>query len=82
MIKKIENINHLSKLVKLNLSNNCINKIEGLIGLNELQTLEISHNLIQSTADCTELVELPSLKHLDMKNNKLENKDEIVPFFT
>lgn len=33
-------------------------------------------------ADCQELLELPSLTSLDLKNNQLENKDEIVPFFS
>lgn len=82
LLKDIEGLCHLKKLAKLNLSHNMISEIRGLKGLDELQTLEISHNLIQTTANCQELVELPSLRHLDMKNNKLEDKNEILPFFT
>lgn len=82
MIREIENISHLTKLVKLNLSNNLITRITGLKGLNELQTLQLSHNNISDTADCQELLELPSLTSLDMKNNQLDNKDTIVPFFS
>jgi len=82
MIRDIENVCHLTKLVKLNLSNNLITKITGLKGLVELQTLQLNHNNISSTADCEELKELPSLSQLELKNNKLEDKDEIVPFFS
>jgi hypothetical protein len=33
-------------------------------------------------ADCVELLELKSLTTLELKNNRLEDKDAIVPFFS
>jgi dynein assembly factor 1 len=82
MIREIENVSHLKKLVKLNLSNNMITKISGLKGLDELQTLQLNHNNIGDVEDCQDLLELPSLTSLELKNNKLDKSDTIVPFFS
>jgi len=81
-IKVIENVNHLTKLVKLNLANNFIKKIENLKGLDLLTTLDLSNNMIPDTTSCHELKELPSLTSLDLKNNVIEDGENIVPFFS
>jgi len=49
-------------------------------GLAQLQNLDLSGNVIESIDDCEELKELPSLSHLDMKNNQIDDRDKIVPF--
>ena len=81
-IREIENISHLTKLVKINLSNNLISKIENLQGLDQLQTLDLSCNIIPSTSNCTGLLCLPSLACLDLHNNQLDDADLILPFFS
>ena len=68
-IKSIQNLSGLSGLVTLNLSQNLLSKVEGLAGLKLLQTLDLSGNNIVYIDDCEEIQELPSLSHLDMKNN-------------
>ena len=80
-IKKIEGLNHLKNLVTLNLSNNQIIKIENLAGCDSLRNLDLGGNLISSTEDCQELTLLPALGCLDLKNNQIEDSDNIVPFF-
>ena len=81
-ISKIENICHLTKLVKINLSQNFIKKIEGLKGLDLLTTIDLSGNLIPDTKSCEELLYLPSLASIDLKNNVIDDGDNIVPFFS
>lgn len=81
-IRKIENISHLKKLVRINLSHNLISVIEGLKGLDELQTIDLSHNMIQNTASCEELLWLPSIKSIDLKQNKIDDSENVLPFFT
>lgn len=80
-IKQIENLTCLSGLVTLNLSNNLIKEVSGLAGLSLLQNLDLSGNAIDSIDDCEELKELPSLSHLDMKNNHIDDREKIMPFF-
>jgi dynein assembly factor 1 len=70
-INTIENISHMSHLCKLDISGNRIVKIEGLKGLDNLATLDLSLNYIASTTDCEELLELPALVTLDLKENKI-----------
>ncbi len=69
-------------LQTLNIQGNQIKIISGLKGLNLLENLDLSSNLIQYTYNCQELLELPRLKKLDMKNNLLEDTDEVIPFFS
>ena len=54
--------------------------MEGVAGLDQLQNLDLSGNVIESIDDCEELQQLPSLSHLDMKNNQIDDRDKIVPF--
>lgn len=49
--------------------------------MNLLQNLDISSNFIESIDDCEELAHLPSLSHLDMKTNQIDDRDKIIPFF-
>ena len=79
-IKRMENLTFFPKLVILNLSHNQIERVEGLDNCMELQTLDLSHNLITSVADCEQLRELPKLAHLDLKNNQIDDTDNVVPF--
>jgi len=43
-------------------------------------TLDLSHNHIENITDCDQLKMLPKLAHLDLKANKINDKDNIVPF--
>lgn len=52
-----------------------------MAGLNLLQNLDLSGNAIEYIDDCEELKHLPSLSHLDMKNNHIDDREKIVPFF-
>ena len=71
-------MNHLSNLVTLNLSNNLIKKVEGLKGLDQLMNLDLSKNYFENVADLEELTELPSLSSLDLRNNQIEGKEEVL----
>ena len=68
-IHRIENLNHLKNLVTINLSQNYIKKIEGLVGLNNLENLDLHGNIIPNTESCEELLLLPKLANLDLKDN-------------
>ena len=74
-------MSHMKQLVNLNLSHNKITVIHGLEGCDSLKTLDISHNFIAKITDCEELKVLPSLTSLDMRDNHIADKDELVPFF-
>ena len=76
----MENLNNFNKLAVLNLSHNRIRVVAGLENCLELGTVDLSHNLIENITDCQQLQELPKLAHLDLKNNQINDKDEIVPF--
>ena len=80
-LKKIENLNHLTNLVTINLSHNMISNLEGLAGLVNLKNLDLQTNCIDSIDNMQELKELPQLQSLDMKNNQLDDRDRVVPFF-
>lgn len=77
----MEGLNHLSRLVNLNLSNNKIKVITGLKGLNELKNLDLVANFIPDTASCAELMELPKLAALDLSNNLIEDHENVLEFF-
>lgn len=80
-IEIMENLNHLSRLVNLNLSNNKIKCISGLKGLNELKNLDLVANFIPDTAACAELKELPKLAALDLSNNLIADHENVLEFF-
>ena len=47
-----------------------------------LKTLDISHNLIFDINDCAQLGQLPALTNLDLRENQIENHNEIITFFS
>mmetsp|Transcript_14886 Transcript_14886/g.25357 ORF Transcript_14886/g.25357 Transcript_14886/m.25357 type:complete len:173 (+) Transcript_14886:361-879(+) len=75
-------MSHLKNLVTINLSQNCISKIEGLAGLDQLLNLDLSSNILSDTESCHELLFLPALSNLDLKNNQIDDREKIVPFFS
>lgn len=79
-IPKMENLLSFSQLSILNLSHNKIKVVEGLENCLELMTVDLSHNEIENITDCDQLKELPKLAHLDLKANKINDKENIVPF--
>ena len=81
-IQEIKGLSTLKNLCTLNISHNRIRKIEGLENLECLKTLDISHNLIVDINDCEQVIELPALTNLDIRDNQIDNHREIVPFFT
>lgn len=81
-ISKIENLNHLSRLVNINLSNNRIKLIEGLVGLNELRSIDLLGNLLPDTVSCEELQQLPRLTSVDLTGNQIIDHDNVIPFFS
>lgn len=72
----------MKNLCTLNVSHNRIRRIEGLAGLDRLKTLDVSHNLIVDINDCEQVIELPALTNLDIRDNQIDNHRDIVPFFT
>lgn len=58
-----------------------IKVVEGLKGLNKLKNLDLAGNLIPNTAACEELLELPELASLDLKNNQIDDHDNFLTFF-
>jgi len=54
-ITKIENLNHLTNLVTINLSHNMIEKIEGLEGLVNLKNLDLQQNCLATVESLEEL---------------------------
>lgn len=59
-----------------------LKRVDGLAGLNLLQNLDLSANAIEFLDNCEELKALPSLSHLDLKGNQIDDRDKIVPFFS
>jgi len=57
-----------------------IKKVEGLENCMELSTLDLSNNIIENITDCEQLQWLPKLAHLDLKSNRIQDKENIVPF--
>jgi len=72
----------LTNLITLNLSSNVIKRIENLRGLDNLENLDLHGNIIPDTEACSELIHLPKLSHLDLKNNQIDDKDNVIPFFS
>jgi internalin A len=68
-IHQIENLDFLTKLKYLDISNNRIEKIEGLYTLSGLQVLDLSENLIEEIAG---LEYLSELRFLDLANNRIK----------
>lgn len=46
----------------------------------ELVSVDLSHNAIERITDCDQLKLLPKLAHLDLKVNKITDKENIVAF--
>ena len=57
----MENLEYLTNLDTLNLSNNLIKKIEGISSLDKITTLTLSHNFLQSADDVQGILDCPSL---------------------
>jgi len=72
---------HLKNLRTLNLSNNLIKKVEGLKGCENLKNLDLAGNLIPNTEACEELLEMPALCSIDLKNNQLTDHENFLEFF-
>lgn len=81
-IKRIDGLNHLRNLVTLNLSSNQISVIENLAGCENLRNLDLGGNIIPSVENCRELLHLPSLNCLDLKNNLIDDREELITFFS
>ena len=81
-IKKIEGLQTLTGLITINLSCNMIQRIEGLEGLVNLKNIDLQQNLIPDTESCEELLKLPNLQSIDLKNNQISDSDNLVPFFS
>ena len=80
-ISAIKNLTTLEQLVTLNLSHNKLRKVEGLECCLKLKTLDLSHNFIYDIADCEQVIELPELSNLDLRDNQIDTHNDIVPFF-
>lgn len=70
LIKKIENISHLSNLKVINLENNQIEKIKGLEGCLQLQSINLAKNRLSKPEDIEQLNLLPELTQVDLNKNK------------
>lgn len=81
LIKEISGLLTLTNLVTLNISHNQITKIEGLENCINLKQLDVSHNLITEMENCEQLKELQSLTSLDLRDNLINQKDALIPFF-
>ena len=56
--------------------------MQGLRGLNNLKNLDLGGNMLPNTIVCEELAELPNLVSLDLKNNKLDDHENFLSFFS
>lgn len=77
----MENLNHMTRLVNINLSHNRIKRIEGLAGLDELRCIDLLGNLIPNTEACEELLKCPAICSLDLSGNEIDDHDNVVSFF-
>ena len=80
LIKRIENLEKLTRLVTLDLSENLITKLEDLSRLTNLNCLNVSKNLIRDVDDIQHLRECHSLRVVNLSSNKLKDA-EIVSVF-
>lgn len=76
--EKIENLQCLTKLKYLNLSQNSISKIEELASLTCLETLIISENEISMTDFVKHITLIPKLRELDLSMNKINCNPESI----
>ena len=73
-IEKIEGIEMLKNLVRLDVQSNRLTSVESLPVLQNVEELYLSHNAIISMNG---VQRLPKLKTLDMSNNRISKFDEI-----
>lgn len=69
-IKKIEGLDHLTKMEVLDLHGNQINQVGGLSKLKELKVLNLAGNQIR-TISTNDLCGLHSLQELNLRRNRL-----------
>ena len=81
LINKIQNISHLKELVQLDLSNNRITNLEGLSGLPNLDSINLSRNALTSPESISHLAQCPSLRTVDLQNNRLESNENFIQVF-
>jgi hypothetical protein len=71
-IHKIEGLESMTRLERLELGLNLIKRVEGLRGLDRIEKLELNNNLLYRVDDLRVLREsLPSLVNVDLRNNAL-----------
>lgn len=80
-LSRIENLAHLKRLHTLNISHNRLTSLDGLEGCDSLRTLDVSGNMITDINECRVLKLLPALGSFDARDNKIDNHEDIVPFF-
>jgi len=81
LINKIQNLSTLTELVQLDLSGNRITKIEGLSSLVNLDSINLSRNALTTPESIEHLKECPSLRTVDLQNNRLENNEDFISLF-
>lgn len=67
----MENLDHLSRLKSLNLSNNLITKIDGLSELKRLESLIIKGNRLTKPESIKNVICIKRLKELDLSRNRI-----------
>lgn len=73
-LRKIENLDHLTKLEQLKLRQNLITKLENLQSNTRLEFLDLYGNLLKNSEIDVELLnKLPRLVHLDLSFNELRH---------
>jgi hypothetical protein len=72
-LSRINCLENLLKLEKLNLSNNKIKDLKDLVKLNSLIYLDLSNNKISEKENITYLKQLPNLKFIDLRGNQVAN---------
>jgi hypothetical protein len=77
VIARIENLEGLSSLVQLDLSENNIKLVEGLSHLTTLTTLNLSKNALENADSISHLKECTELSSLDLSKNYLTGGDII-----
>lgn len=81
-ISKIENLHCLTSLTTLNLSHNSISVIENLADLIALEDFNISHNNLVESARIAGLIEAPTIKILDLRENSMQDSDLLLETLT
>jgi len=74
-ISKIEGLDNLQNLVKLNLASNPLKKIENMGSLKNLTTLNIEKCLFNSVDNIQEIVKLEKLSVLNISQNNIEEPE-------